>query len=361
MSAAGVLASTGTSPRDSTIDIAKGLAIIAIVTGHVLRGLATAGILDGTAPTFLLTDRLLYLVHLPVFAFLGGLFIQRSVERVGAGAFLRHRDTTFLYLYVIWSVLQGGIKVLTGSLVNSPVSPLDVLRLWEPDGQLWYLPFLIMATTVIALVAPWRSRRRAIALLASTGVLALASWGTESAIAGANGLALLLFMSIGATIGAPRLSHLVARAPVGGVAAVGSLGLVVWVGLAPLATSPTVSDPDRTWVSVALGCAASFGGVCAVIATARLLTLVGPMADSLSFLGRRSLEIFLGHIIAASAARIGLQLLGIDSPALQLGTGVAVGVLAPLALWGLCRRLRFPWLFIAPGPGLSPRRVERAG
>jgi fucose 4-O-acetylase-like acetyltransferase len=61
--------------RDPTVDIAKGIAIIAIVLGQVLRGLSSAGILDAKTVQYQLVDRSLYMFHLSVFALLAGLFV----------------------------------------------------------------------------------------------------------------------------------------------------------------------------------------------------------------------------------------------------------------------------------------------
>ena len=69
----------GQTERDRAIDVAKGIAIVAIVVGHANRGLSSAGMAIPHVETL---DRVLYLCHLTVFAFLSGLFIRRSVEGI---------------------------------------------------------------------------------------------------------------------------------------------------------------------------------------------------------------------------------------------------------------------------------------
>jgi peptidoglycan/LPS O-acetylase OafA/YrhL len=68
----------------------------------------------------------------------------------------------------------------------------------------------------------------------------------------------------------------------------------------------------------------------------------------LGFLGERSLEIFLAHVVATSLTRNLLSGLGVDEVWVHLVLGSAAGVLVPLGLWSAGRRLGFPWLFQLP-------------
>ncbi|WKK72625.1 hypothetical protein Q0F99_06740 [Rathayibacter oskolensis] len=52
------------------------------MAGHVLRGLISSQIVDGSASSAQIADRLLYSAHLAVFTFLTGLSIQKSVEKL---------------------------------------------------------------------------------------------------------------------------------------------------------------------------------------------------------------------------------------------------------------------------------------
>ena len=97
--------------RDSTIDIAKGIAIIAIVFGHIHRGMWASGL--GTAafrPYKYVLDYGVYFWHLVVFAFLSGLFVARGATKTTPSSYLTKRLILFGYLYVIWQVLQVGMK-----------------------------------------------------------------------------------------------------------------------------------------------------------------------------------------------------------------------------------------------------------
>lgn len=336
--------------RDSTLDIAKGIAIVMIVAGHVIRGLGSAGIMNQAAPSFQIVDQLLYTVHLSVFAFVAGFFVKDAVNRDGAARYALDRNQLWLYLYVVWSLIQGIVKLITASLVNTPTSVAGILKIWIPEGQLWYLPFLIVMTTAVALVKPWRSRRVAMFSSGASLIFSLTLWGWSGPWAGTQGLALTVFYVGGAIWGKAafiRMIHLVS----GRVAVAASLGAFASFLLIVLftnSTPPTTSSDGQSSLSPGLGLTASALGIVAVLATSRALALLGSPFRWLAFLGQRSLEIFLAHIIAASGIRIILVLAGFTQPGLHVVAGILVGVLAPIGLWWLFERLRFPYLFVNP-------------
>ncbi|TPW70802.1 acyltransferase [Schumannella sp. 10F1B-5-1] len=342
--------------RDATVDVARGLAIIAIVLGHVERGLIRADLLDGALPAIVELDRILYLVHLPVFAFLAGLFVARGVERDGVARYLRSRVVLFAWLYVLWSLLQGLVTVALSSLVNRPRSPIEVLELWVPKDQFWFLTWLIVATVIAVLIRPWRvGVRRWIGVAAAIGSLAF--WGLGWNVVGGQGLALTAFYLAGCMIGAERVRRLVGRLGVVRALLVAVLLALVFVAvLAGTTTPPTEGGATRTPTSVALGVLAAVVGTGVVLSAARALSRLGPLTRVLALLGERSLEIFLAHILATAGARIVLDRLGIDEPALQVAGGVIAGLAFPLALWWLTTRLGAPWLFQAPRPLTGARR-----
>ena len=301
--------------RDSSTDIARGIAIIAIVVGHVLR-------VDGV-PLDPFWDRLLCMFHLSVFALLSGLFVRNAVERVGSGPYIQNRGTLFLYLYVIWTLLQAFID-------GGQTLPLE---------QLWFLPFLIEMTVVVAVVRPWRSIRRATITLSLVGAFSVATWGLSGPV-GAQGPGIAVFFVLAAVVGAERYLRFARSVPGWMLVAVVLLGSVVMVSLVGYtdAVPPASGGDSRTVWGVALGVLASTAGVLAVLAASRLLTLLPRATAWLGYAGGHSLEIFLGHFAV-------LSLLAGAPLVVQVVAGVGL----PLLLGWVCRVIRFPWLFAAPG------------
>ncbi|MET3708940.1 fucose 4-O-acetylase-like acetyltransferase [Arthrobacter sp. UYEF6] len=335
--------------RDATIDIAKGLAILAIVLGHVLRGLASSNIVDGDSPLYMVTDRALYMGHLAVFAFLAGLFVRQGVEKRGTVGYLRARVILFVYLYLLWQLLQSSVKVLTSSLVNSPVGLGDLLNLWKPEGQMWFLPFLILMTVGAALAKPWRSSWGSTIVIICAAV-SIWSWGYDGGTVGTQGISLAVFFFSGAAMGARRLLLTInaMSLPVLLLVAVLSAGIFAFTLVATGAIPPTVNDGERTVEGAAWGLLSATSAVVSVVALSRILSQAR-VCRPLSFLGQRSMEIFLAHIIAASGTRIALSLLGVESVTVHVIAGTIVGIVLPLLLWRATIMVGFPWLFASPG------------
>lgn len=335
--------------RDQTIDIAKGIAIFAIVLGHVLRGLSASGIVDSTSTLFIEVDRLLYTGHLVVFAFLSGLFVRSGLAKRGTAAYLRPRLAVFLYLYILWQVLQLTVKLATGTLVNSPVELSEMLKFWKPEGQLWFLPFLMVATLLTVLAKPWTRPW----VLFPFAVAALTAWGFDGGVAGTQGLALLLPFAVGTTIGASTILRLTreVKSLVAVLVLVGGVTTLVIILRTTGAIPPTVINTGRTVTDIGWGVIAATCFLIALMALSLLLARLR-VFGWLAFLGERSLEIFLAHIIAASGVRILLGLTDVIHIPTHITAGLLAGLLIPLVLWAILERTNFPWLFRAP-PALT--------
>jgi peptidoglycan/LPS O-acetylase OafA/YrhL len=105
---------------------------------------------------------------------------------------------------------------------------------------------------------------------------------------------------------------------------------------------------------VALGVVLSVVMSAAVLLSARAVRSWGFVA----LCGRRSLDIFLGHIIMASGSRIILMMLGVHSVVLLVAVCVVAGVLGPLVTSAALRRIGLAWVF--DGPKLPTRDRKRS-
>ncbi len=347
--------SEGASPpgvlagRDRSIDVAKGIAIIAVVAGHVLRGFAAADILAPTH-TYVTADIWLYSWHLPVFALTSGLFVARSVRGSGSRRYLTRRLLLFGYLYLLWSMLQGSVKLMAAGNINTPTTWVDLVSLWRPDGQLWFLPWIaamsLVGTVLVNLPARWRLW---VAAPVVTSV-SLASWGWQGSIAGTQGWGLLVFYATGATLGAVRYQQALRGTSRSWAALAGAIALgaaVAVVAILPV-TPPTDYGQGRTPGSVAMGVAVSVVCTGAILLLSHPLARIPGLGRFLAHCGKLSLAIFLAHIIATAGTRTVLLAVGIDHPGLLVGSGILIGVLGPLFLWHTGVALGFPWLFDMP-------------
>ncbi|TSD48939.1 acyltransferase [Rhodococcus sp. KBS0724] len=331
--------------REKSIDVAKGLAIIAIVLGHVLRGLVSIDVIDGDGEAFQTADRVIYMAHLSVFALLSGLFVQAGLTKYGQADYLRRRVGMFLYLYVLWSLLQG----LAGLILAPEGQTLgDVLSLWRPDSQMWFFLWLVVVTVAVAVLKPWGSPVRIAVVMAIALAVSLSRWGIFGSIGGTQGLGLVVFFFAGAALGADTYSRLVTKSVAVSVAlavAAGAVYVGLTVGLD--ATPPSSGGGTRTEVTIALGLIASTAAVVSIAYISKLLSMTA-LSRPLEFLGRRSMEIFLAHVFAINAVRVVLNKAGVDSPAIHIVLGTIAGVALPLLLWWVVTRFRNPFIFSAP-------------
>jgi fucose 4-O-acetylase-like acetyltransferase len=329
----------------------------------VIRGLASADVLDSGTAGVQQADRILYLVHLAVFCYISGLLAAASAQRRDRRSYLRNRLGLFVYLYVLWTALQGTIEVLTSSAKNSPRTWSDVFTIWVPLGQLWFLPFLCLVTVVIVLIRPWRRTPMTICLTIVAGVGSLAAWGTSGGTVGTEGLGLIVVFLLGACVTMPVQRRLLESPPVLlGMFTALSLAVFVALVLRTAGAGPTEPPGDPRLWSVLSGIAATLAGVSFVLGISQPLSRVSVLSRVFGLLGRRSLEIFLAHIVFASGIRVVLLRLGVTSPPVHVAAGLAVGVVAPLALAVLAPRLRLGWLFALPaasGPSRPRRSVHR--
>lgn len=92
-------------------------------------------------------------------------------------------------------------------------------------------------------------------------------------------------------------------------------------------------------------------GVTALIWFAALIALLPlKLTGWVDAIGRHTLEIFCAHIAFMSVLRIVLMKIGLSDPTILLPLTFLVGVLGPLALAWIARRVHMGWLYRAPRP-----------
>ncbi|MDR1441635.1 MAG: acyltransferase [Bifidobacteriaceae bacterium] len=332
--------------RDRSLDIAKAIAIIAIVVGHVWRGLHSASMIEDEK-LFSAVEQYLYIWHLSVFAFAAGLFVRRGMARDGKWHYACSRDLAFIWVYLVWTVVQGAVKLGADSLVNVPTSATELFTIWRPDGQLWFFGWISAAMIIAAALAPWRSRGWSASALLVALALSVAVWGNSAPYFGTQGHALTVYFVVGLVWRGDRLLNQLKRISVPVAAGTSAVCLGVMLVLAPVGTPPTIEGSERTALSVLVGVVASTMGLAGVLLASRVISL-WPGSRYLAVVGKRSLVVYTGHMVLGPGARIVLNGLGIGGVVLHLVAGVVAGVLGSLLLYWMARRLRFMWLFEPP-------------
>lgn len=334
--------------RLAWVDASKGIGIVLVVYGHVLRGLMSAGIVaaDGVYKTI---DSWIYTFHMPLFFFISGLFFCNSYSRQGP-LVIASRIDTVAWPYVTWSIIQGLLHTALSSLTNRPLGLQDVTEfLWTPRAQFWFLYVLFLLEAAYTLLFCWMGATAGTLVGLALGLLLYAAppmpptWNAGVLLCGHA-----VFFSAGAAFRSNRLDSLIRGRAMLPAAAASFFLASAWYH----ADGWTYNHGPYP-VRLVLGLL----GIAAL--TCAAAQLPEKLSAPLAWVGRHSLEIYLMHILAGSGTRIALAKgLGVSSPAVHIVSGVAAGVALPLLAARFIVRLRLSWLLWAPDRFSARRRLH---
>ena len=129
--------------RVDWVDIAKGLGIILVVFGHVIRGLVNGNVWMWTTTSHFI-DGWIYAFHMPLFFFLSGLFLVRSAEKPWL-KFITEKIRTLAYPYFVWSVITILVKTPMSGITNHSDEIAELpLIVYAPIEQYWFLYVLFI-------------------------------------------------------------------------------------------------------------------------------------------------------------------------------------------------------------------------
>ena len=315
------------------IDYAKGIGIILVVIGHVVRGLINAELLSDT-PLVEFCDRWIYSFHMPLFFIISGMLLSSSLKK-SFFTVLKIKAGSILYPYFLWATFQTTIQILLSSYTNTPKTFLDIPKLlYQPVMQFWFLYVLFMTFWPMYLLNRFHVSAKYILIICLTifGLpyfVSLGSWGILYQVVN-----YLPYVALGATINSVMnkwLSNL-------GVLNLIILSLGAFVIVSVYASHTSWSNH---WISLLAGTIGTFG----VILLSEFLTR-RKINSFLKRVGQLSLEIFLVHTLASAAVRIILQkVFHIEFVAVHIVAGVLFGILGPLCLIYLTHKVRFKYAF----------------
>ncbi len=310
------------------IDYARGVGIILVVLGHVIRGLR----IEKVGPTLLYYDRLddlIYSFHMPLFFFLAGLVFG---PRIGTSPrdFVRSTVIGLIVPYILWSFAFVMIQDSVRYEVNHAYDVSELVWMWRyPIAHLWFLYALFFARVVSYVVAR---------LFGATGLMIAAAIWMIAFLSGGPGhwldrvapgldmggafLLLGMVMSAQARLSISfRLTALAAMA-----------AFVIWA----VANIYLVRGAVVGWPQLA----AIAGTMMTVAACLLLRNWRGPAAATLAQIGQASLAIYVAHVIFAAALRILLYRFDLFNCTLHVVAGTLVGTLIPAVLFVMATRLK---------------------
>lgn len=331
------------------LDVAKGMGILLVVLGHAL-----GGIIDmpgrATPPGFRAVFLGIYIFHMPVFFLLSGLLVRKRLARSRKG-FLIDLVITVAYPYFLWSIIQYSAIYAAGSLVNRPVERFwpAILNLpWATISQFWYLYVLFLMHFLALLLVPRIGARNFFvgAVAAKLLIAALAHPYVPSAI-----IRLLMvhgaFYAAGLWVGVEGLDRLrrglAMRRWLGGALLIAAFAAVVLaVRYVIAAQLPDFFQLRSYEISVMAWRLPLLPVACAAILAFLAWSFVptGAVSRMMGYLGRRTMAIFVLHVLFIAGTRIVLsRIMPQADPLLLLGACSLSGLLGPLTVYTLARRL----------------------
>lgn len=323
--------------REVLWDRARGLGIILVMYGHMLRGLVSAGLVPVNHP-LAISDFIVYTFHMPLFFLLAGMNAQRSLAK---GGFLTSKLATIVYPYFLWSLLQGSIQLLLSSTTNHAMSWTDLMSIpWRPTSQFWFL-YAIYLCHVFAWITRGDTVRIGIFALVAypVGIYTTGSIGIVS-----NALLFFMFYALGGFL-QPYLKNMVVRMSnsEGVATTILGFGITVFVAL----------KLGGYYAPTAL-CSA-FLGILLVLEFSYLLPANG-VGLAIEMLGQLSMPIYLTHVLATAGMRIFLMRLHISSLPVHVVAGVIAGIALPVLAYYVLYKLKLErWFGMSSGAAIFER------
>ncbi|HEX7776009.1 MAG TPA: acyltransferase family protein [Parvibaculum sp.] len=326
--------------RVNWIDAVKGLTITLVVMKHTTYGDAVA--LHSTPYLFNLLCEFTIPFRMPLFFLVAGLFADKAL-RGDSRDFIDKKILHFAYFYLLWSVIQVGIKVLLPHEGAWAVSWKDLALIpLEPFGLLWFIYALAVFFVLMRMA---RDLPKSVML----GVaLALYFTRLDTGWTMPDEFAHRFVFFVSGVYAAPYVFRLASwaiadarRGIAAGIGLLAGVGVAVFTGLA-----------DLRAVELAIG----FMGAAGTIMIVAVLASRG-WAKPLAYIGSRSLYVFLAFFLPMAATRIALIRLGLENGDLVTLIALAMAVGMPLLAFRLTEGTPLAFLFTRPQAfRLKPRQ-----
>lgn len=346
-----VLHNQGSADRVAWVDVAKGICIILVVMMHTTFGLEKA---TGDVGWMHAVVEFAKPFRMPDFFLISGLFLAATIDRPWR-LYLDRKVVHFFYFYFLWVGIQFAFKapfmMADGHSLGVVVRTL-LFTIVQPFGTLWFIYMLPVFFVITKLFRPWPWHLFAFAVVLQVLPISTESiWMTVIGICGVLGIedhwvlvdefASFFVYFLAGYLFAPKLFDLAdwAERHVGSALA----GLAAWFAVNLVFV--TTGWADLPLISLALGGA---GAVAIVVAASLLVRIVA--GSALSYLGGRSIVVYLSFFLPMILTRLALTKF---FPAMDAGSMAALatllGVIAPLVGYAIINRIGFGhFLFSRP-------------
>ncbi|MEX2249518.1 MAG: acyltransferase family protein [Parvibaculum sp.] len=317
--------------RIDWIDMAKGLTIVLVVMEHTTAGVGAAlgqlPLVFGALAEFAKPFRM------PLFFLVAGLFAYKALYG-DLRKFVDGKIVHFAYFYLLWSVIQIGLKIALPHASAWQVTYVDLLMIpIQPFAVLWFIYSL--ATFFVAL----RLLRSARPVFVFFFALALYFAKIETGWMLIDEFAWRFIWFVAGVYGAKQIFELADWAREKPLHAVG-LASVMLASVAAVVFSHLI---DIRALELLMGLAGA-GSAVALVSVLASANLGAPLA----YIGSHSLYIFLAFFLPMAAMRIGLVRLGVDNGDVVTLLTTAFAVIMPIVAYRIVVNTPLDVFFVRP-------------
>jgi fucose 4-O-acetylase-like acetyltransferase len=343
-----------TGTRIAEIDIVKGLAIILVVYGHVMGGMASRGLVY--LPFHRFTYALVYSFHMPAFFFVSGMF-ARLGSSIPSLPLLRQRAAQILWPYMLWSGIGFVILPFLSRFMvtaHKDFDPGAFLLDLMLGRDLWFLWNLFVLHGIG--IATRRVDRRLLLGCALLAYLPVAAGAIKPPVSLGRILLYLPAFLVGAHWSPELLGFLGHRR----TSRLDNIALAVALAsfLAISVANELRAGPSQlgTWYQPAIDLAQAAAGTLLLVVLAEFLagTSAGRIVESI---GVASLAVFLLHPYVQGGARVMCaRLFGTEAVVTSVAVQTLLATATPAMVYAVTQHSGAGWLFRFPGATVANRQ-----
>jgi fucose 4-O-acetylase-like acetyltransferase len=274
---------------------------------------------------------------MPLFFFLSGLFFYSSLKKRGAKALVINKVDTLFYPYIIWSLLQGGIEFFLSSYLNGSLTVTEVLSIWNPRAQFWFLIALFLIFSIVTIIFNFFSINKIHYIFVITTLIYLLAPYIDTPIL-RNIAQNIVFFTFGIYFTRYNLNRYLSSV----------ISCLIFCTLFVLIQYLFHGKFNKLYTENSI-----FSLVVAFISILFLVCVSNAISKKgnklLAFIGTSSMAIYLMHILAGSGTRVILiKLIGINSVEINLFVGCIAGIFLPIIALYIINTFKIKYLFSAP-------------
>ena len=330
------------SDRLAWIDYAKGIAITMVVFRHTVHGMYYDPNLIVSEQLFYLVDNIGVTFRMPLFFLLSGVFFKLSVAKRGKAGYAKHKFTTIMYPYLVWSFIICTLQIAFNNYTNFNATYFSYLEIfYKPWGHWWFLLSLFLVSVLY--LGAYSLFRRSKLLIA---IFSLALYVCSPFLLFSYTLhqtaELFIFFVIGDFLATFFIEKQYLRYT--------ASGWLVWALLAAAAIGETIlllTDLKHNLLLLLLF--PIIGSAFTIVLANRLEAANIKAISFIRTLGQHSLYIYLLHVPLMAGVRIFMSKISyVHDPMYILIPSFLAGLFVPLFIYRTANKLGMSFIFIWP-------------